>query len=403
MNLEYAKIALKNLKQRKLRSSLTILGMVIAVLTIFVLISLSLGLEHAVEEQFRLLGTDKIFIQPRGQLAGPGTGGAVELTIKDVEAIENVRGVKDLSWSVAAPAEIVFGNEKRFFNVIGFPLDKSDVFLESGAYKPDEGRLLEEGDKGDVMIGSHYKYNNIFKKPIRARDSIDINGEEFNVKGIISPIGNPGDDRIIYMGIDEFRKLFSIEKRIDFIIIQVEAGEDINEAASRIEDELLESRNLNEEKRDFTILTPEELLASFGVVLTIVTAFLLGVAAISLIVGGINMANTMYTSVLERTKEIGVMKSIGAKNKDIFAIFLIESGLLGLVGGIAGVILGWAISKGLEIFAVRSLGTTLLQTETPIFLFAGCLAFAFAAGAIFGSIPAMKASKSRVVDALRYE
>jgi len=118
-------------------------------------------------------------------------------------------------------------------------------------------------------------------------------------------------------------------------------------------------------------------LAIFGTILAIITAFLGGVAAISLLVGAINITNAMYTSVLERTKEIGIMKAVGAKNKDILMIFLIESGLLGLAGGIIGVIFGLGISKLIEYIAVQQLGTNLLQAATPLWLMAVCLAFAF--------------------------
>jgi putative ABC transport system permease protein len=162
-------------------------------------------------------------------------------------------------------------------------------------------------------------------------------------------------------------------------------------------------RGVTEKSIDFTILTPEELLKSFDMILNIVTAFLIGVAAISLIVGGIGIANTMYTSVLERTREIGVMKSIGAKNSDVLLIFLIESGLLGLTGGLVGVLLGTLIAKSVEYIAINYLGTTLLAAAIPLSLVLGCLAFAFFAGIIFGGWPAWNASKIRPTDALRYE
>ena len=111
----------------------------------------------------------------------------------------------------------------------------------------------------------------------------------------------------------------------------------------------------------------------------------------------------MYTSVLERTKEIGVMKAIGARNRDVLFIFLIESGLLGLVGGIIGVILGIGAVKSIEYIAFQQLGTKLLQAAIPIWLIVVCLLFAFLIGSISGSLPAWQASKTNVVDALRYE
>ena len=122
-----------------------------------------------------------------------------------------------------------------------------------------------------------------------------------------------------------------------------------------------------------------------------------------MIVGGIGIANTIYTSVLERTKEIGVMNAIGAQNKDILTIFLLESGLLGLVGGILGVALGATISKSIEYYAINQLGTTLLRAVIPPYLVIGCLIFAVLAGAVSGFWPAYQATKIKPVEALRYE
>ncbi|MBX4212098.1 ABC transporter permease [Candidatus Pacearchaeota archaeon] len=400
---DYFSMAVKNVRKRRLRSWLTMLGIFISIATIFTLLSASLGLQGAVKEQFRILGTDKFFIQPKGQAAGPGSGGAVSLTTKDVDTIEKVPGVKTLSYSVYGSAEVIFQNQKRYFMVTGYPLDKADVFTELGAYKADEGRLLKQGDKGSVMIGSQYKYNALFKKPVSAGDTLTIQGKEFKVKGILQPIGNPGDDRNILMPIDDFNQIFNITDRVDAIFVQVEQGQDLKEVVARVERRLRSERGVTEKTQDFEISTPEELLASFGTVLNIITGFLLGISAISLLVGGIGIANTMYTSVIERTREIGTMKAIGAKNQDILFIFLIESGMLGLIGGIIGVVLGIGISKSLEYIAVHQLGTTLLKSATPAYLIIGCLLFAFLSGALSGLWPAWRATKIKPVDALRYE
>jgi len=144
-------------------------------------------------------------------------------------------------------------------------------------------------------------------------------------------------------------------------------------------------------------------LGAFGTILNIITAFLAGIAAISLVVGGIGIMNTMYTSVLERTKEIGVMKAVGAKNSDVLWIFLIESGLIGLVGGLIGVLLGFGAAKLIEFIVVEQLNTNLLRAAAPPILIFGCLAFAFLVGAVSGVWPAWRATKIKIVDALRYE
>ncbi len=402
--LDYTIIALKNIRKRKLRVFLTLLGILIAIATIFVLISVSLGLEEAIEEQFRLFGTDKFFVQPRGQIAGPGTGGAVQLTKEDLNVIEKIPGVKLASPWTISPAKIELSDEIRYTSIVGIDLETSDLFAETSAYVAEEGRLLDKGDEGNIMIGSQYKHNNFLGKEVKLGDKILINEkEEFKVKGILKTVGNPSDDRLIYMPYENFRPLFNIPERIDTIVVQVEEESQIIEIADRVERKLQNSRNVNDKTQDFSILTPDEVLETFGQVLNIITAFLLGIAGISLLVGGIGIANTMYTSVLERTREIGVMKAIGAQNKDILIIFLTESGILGIVGGILGISLGFAIAQLIEYIAVEQLATTILQTSTPAWLFISSLTFSFLVGALSGLWPAYQATKTKPVEALRYE
>jgi len=401
--IEFFKIALKNFRKRKTRAFLTLVGILISVATIVILISISLGLEQAVTEQFRLLGTDKFFVQPRGQLAGPGSGGAVFLTEKDLDTIKKVQGIKEVSPWIATSSKVEHSGQIRYTISLGMELETSDLFMENGAYVAQEGRVLREGDSNSIMIGSQYKDNNFMGKPVKVGDRLEINGQEFRVKGILETVGSPHDDRLIYMPIEDFRTLFNLPNRIDTIVVQVDNEANLKSISERVKKRLTKARGLTEDTRDFTILTPEELLESFGAVLNIITGFLLGIAAISLLVGGIGIANTMYTSVLERTKEIGVMKAIGAQNKDILSIFLIESGMLGLAGGIIGVSLGYVISKSIEYIAITQLGTNLLRVVFPTYLVIGSLLFAFIIGAVSGLWPAWKATKVKPVDALRYE
>ncbi len=403
MKKDYLKLAWKNLRKRKLRSWLTIIGIVISIAVIFTLISLSLGLREAINEQFQILGTDKLFISPRGMAGGPGSGGAVEFTTADVKTIENVPGVKDISYVAIGNAKVEFDKKIKYFIVIGLPLDKIKLYIDSASIKMDEGNYLRGEDSGKIMLGYDYKYNNVFNNPVKTGDKMKINDQEFKIIGIAEAIGNPSDDKNIYISIDDFKKLFNSGERVDSIIVQVSEKDKIKEISDRINQKLIKSRGVTEKTKDFYISTPEELLASFDQVLNIITAFLVGVATISLLVGAIGIANTMYTSVLERTKEIGTMKAVGAKNSDILYIFLSESGLLGLIGGTIGVTLGFLISKTVEIIAITSLNTNLLKAAVPGYLVVGCLIFAFLIGTLSGTIPAIGASKLKPVDALHYE
>ena len=160
-------------------------------------------------------------------------------------------------------------------------------------------------------------------------------------------------------------------------------------------------RNEDEGEEDFSVQTPIQSLQSVNTIISIINLVVSGIAGISLLIGGIGIANTMFTSVLERTKEIGVMKSIGAQNKDILAIFLIESSLIGLVGGIVGGLIGLALAFGVSGIANSFFGENILQVAfSPSLLFAS-LGFSFVIGALSGIIPAYQASRLNPVEALR--
>src|SRR3989344_5556512 len=287
---DYFIFAVKIIRKRKLRSWLTVVGIVIAVATIFILLSLSLGLQEAVNEQFRTIGIDKFFIQPRGQLGAPGTGGAVQLTTDDVETIKKVSGIKGVTFMTAGNAKIEFNNRARYYIVAGIPLDDEKSYqtlVEAAGWKIDEGELLKKGDKDEIVIGSLYKKGNLFGRNIVLGNKISINNKDFRVKGILKSVGNPGDDQNIFMSYEVFKEFFNSSKRVDAIYVQIKPGEDLDNVASETKKQLMKSRDVTEKTIDFSILTPEDLLATFGTILNILTAFLGGVAAISLLVGGI--------------------------------------------------------------------------------------------------------------------
>src|SRR3989344_562406 len=397
---DYFKLAFRNLKRSKLRTFLTLMGIFVSIATIFMLVSLSLGLQGAVEEQFEALGADKFFVQPgTGFLGPPGSVGGVILSRKDVNTIEEVRGVKDVLETVTANAKVEFNKKTRYMIVWGISTE-NELYIKTGNYKIEDGRFLSESG-GGALLGNLHKTGNLFGKPVSVGNKLILNDKEVKVRGIMQKIGNPDDDRTIIFELDEFRRFFGVPERVDWIVVQVQDGEDVNEVALRVEEDLRDSRDVTEKTQDFTILTPEELLGGFKDILSIITAFLGAVATISLFVGGVGIANTMYTSVLERTREIGVMKAIGAKNKDILMIFLIESGLLGLVGGIVGALIGLGGAIVISSIVNQALGGSLFLVTISYPLLIGAVAFAFIVGVVSGILPAIQASKLNVVDALR--
>jgi len=253
------------------------------------------------------------------------------------------------------------------------------------------------------MVGYNYKHKNLFDKPVNVGNKLELNGMEFEVIAIIEAVGNPGDDQQVYIGIEDFKELFGSGDRVDYMMVKIKPGEDIKEVAEATEKKLMKYRDVEEKTIDFTIMTPEELLETFGMVLNGITGFLILIGLISAVVGGIGIMNTMYTSILERQKEIGTMKAIGAKNSDILWIFVIEAGILGLIGGILGVVVGAGVGKLIEYIISVYVGSNLLRASLNPILIIFSLGFGFVVGVMSGLIPSYQASKLKPVDALRYE
>ncbi len=399
------RIAYRSLKERKVRSILTIVGIFIAIFTVFVLLSLSVGLNETIEEQFRLLGTDKFFVMPKGTLMGMGQTSNVELTLDDVGVIEKVNEIEMVSYYNFASVKIEFKDVVKYYLVIGIPYEDIngwEVFREVYNLDTEDGRALKKGDRKKVVIGSEYKHNNYMGREVKVNDKLLLNDVEYDVVGILESVGNSQDDKQIYMTFEDFKELFDSGDRVDFMMVQIKQGYDVTDVADKTERRLMKAREVDEDTLDFTISTPEQLLESFGMVLNILMAFLIGIGAISILVGGIGIANTMYTSVLERRKEIGTMKAIGAKNSDILSIFIIEAGILGLIGGVLGLLFGVVVAKIIEYIAQLYVGEIIQASMSPIILI-GSLAFGFIIGIISGYFPSRQASGLNPVDALRYE
>lgn len=231
-----------------------------------------------------------------------------------------------------------------------------------------------------------------------------IKEEQFEVIGIMKKVGS-SDDSSLIIPLEQLRILSNEPQIISMIIVKASPSTDVNQLAKNIESEMRKDRfeKKGKEPETFNVQTSEQLLETFGSILTAVQAVLIGIAAISLLVGGIGIMNTMYTSVLERRKEIGIMKAIGAKNSDILSIFLFESGLLGLAGGAIGIFLGISLGKMAEFIAYRALESNIIQASFPWYLILGALSFSVLIGTLSGILPAMQASRLKPIDALRYE
>jgi len=401
---DYLKFVWSGLQKRKLRSWLTVIGILIGVTAVIALISLGSGMNSAINEMFESIGDDKIFVAPGGQFMGP-TGEmltSAEINEHDKELIENVRGVEQVIGLVTRQAKIIFGEQTKYASVIATPTDSDTVKLLDSIsfYQVQEGRQIKNSDKFKADIGYSFS-KDIFDKEVKLSDNIEVEGQMFQVVGIQKKSGSPVHDRMVRIPIDAGRELFGIQDEYSMFIVKIKDGFDPGIVADDIKKEMRDDRNLDAGKEDFSVEVTANMISGVSAILSVVQIALIGIASISIVVGGIGIMNTTYTSVTERTKEIGILKAVGARNRDIVAIFLIEAGILGLIGGALGVALGILLAKAVELVAAN-FGAEILKAAISPWLIIGALAFSFGVGALSGVLPALRAAKLNVVEAISH-
>jgi len=387
-----------------LRSWLTMLGIFIGIASIVALVGLGEGLREAINSQFGFLGTDILSVTASGGLGPPGTGVVDPLTDKELKAINGVQGVEGAAGRILESGKLVFNDNVGFGFAVSMPDGEERELMEHLMnMEAQKGRLLEDGEVGVVVLGaSFYESDELFGKAITAGSKVEILDVEFKVVGILEKKGNFQIDGAVFMNEDDLRDLVDrAADEYDIIAVRVGGGADIDKIQLDIEKKLRKIRDVDEGDEDFSVQTPASVLESVNSVLLGIQIFVYIIAGISLLVGGIGIMNTMYTAVVERTKEIGIMKSIGARNSTIFVLFFIESGLLGSVGGIVGAVFGFLGATGLAFVGKLALGSDLISAHISYRLIIGAILFAFVMGSFFGTLPAIQASKLSPVDALR--
>lgn len=396
-------LSVKNLKHRGVRSWLTLLGIFIGIMAVVALISLGNALQVAVSSQFGVSQTELITVQASsGGFGPPGQGAVNPLTADDVRAIEGLSSVKRAIRRAIPSGKLEYNDKTVFGNAVNIPSgDDRDFIYEQLGDEVAAGRLLKDSDVKKVFLGYNFYVDKVgLDKEIIPGKKVLINDVEFEVVGILKKQGSFIFDNVVYMNDKDLDDLFDYKDKVDAILVQPTDKDNIEKTKEDIEKLLRKRRDVKEGKEDFSVSTPEASLESVNSILGGVKAFIAIVAGISIFIGALGIVNTMTTSVLERKKEIGIMKSIGARNSHIFLQFFIESSLLGFLGGLVGVIFGVLIGW----FGTVGINNWLGGDIQPVIDF-GLIFFAllgsFLIGGIAGIVPAMNAAKQSPVDAIR--
>jgi putative ABC transport system permease protein len=404
MKKDYFVLALGNLKHRGVRSWLTILGVFIGIAAVVALITLGNGLREVITDQFSTLSTDKLTIlNAETGMGPPGSTAITKLNEHDVEVINKVNGVDETIPRLLRVVKMEFNKNVNFGYLRDLPnnLEQSKIVFENLNVKLESGRMLKIDDNNKIILGADIAKESTFGKEIKVGNNLLINEKSFEIVGILKTASSFHINGAVMMNEKDMKGLLNIKEECDTIMVQVDDEKEIEGVAERIKDALRKDRKEKVGEEDFSVQTPLQAISGVNTILDIINLIVAGIAAISLIIGGMGIANTMYTSVLERTKEIGIMKSIGAKNKEVLYIFIIESGLLGLIGGVIGAVLGIGLAFGISAIANLAFDAEILKVTLEYPLIFGSIAFAFIIGLLSGLMPSFQASKLKPVDALR--
>lgn len=389
----------------KVRSGLTILGIVIGIGSVIAMISIGQGATGSIQSNIQAMGSNLLTVMPGfqrsfSQVSG-SRGSAQTLTIEDADAILNeISFVQAVAPQTSQRYQIVAEGNNTNTQVIGTTSDYATI----KNIEMDFGSFISEQDNASyskvAVLGSTTRDDLFGESSNPAGGTIKINNIKFKIIGVAKSKGGTGfgsQDDVIYIPLKTAQKFLSGSKNISTINVQAESSQTMAQVQTAITNLLLQRHNIADvASADFSVMSQEDILGAASSITETMTILLASIAGISLIVGGIGIMNMMMTTVTERTREIGLRKAVGAKRLDISSQFLAEAIMLTFIGGVLGILLGSGLAYGITFFT---------GTATKISLFSIILAFSVSAfiGIAFGYWPAQKAAKLNPIEALRYE
>lgn len=386
MILGLSKLAVRNTLRRGKKSWITVIGVFIGIAAVVSLVSLGQGLEVAITEEFQQLGSNQVIVQG-------------EIDDSDIEVIERARGVDSATGIYQRTARVTFRGETQSLTIAGADLQEFDTAFSGLPLTLEDGRKLRNVDKTSAMLST--EAGSLYEDDPGIRSQLKIQEETFRVQGTYSS-GQPQFQNSMIISLERARSIWDADDDLSQIVAIVDPGFTQDEVRENIEEEMREDRNVDEGDEDFDVTTPQDVLEALTSILGVVQGIVVGLASIALLVGGIGIMNTMYMSINERTQEIGVLKAIGASKRQIRMLFLIESGLIGFIGGIIGVLIGVGISE-IVVFAASEFSPVAIARGYSVPLIGGALGFATFLGLLSGYLPSRRASNLDSADALRYE
>jgi putative ABC transport system permease protein len=399
--------ALESLSTNKLRSALTILGIVIGVGAVIALISIGRGAGNSITGSIQGIGTNLLFVFRGGS---EDVRNPRPITMSDVDAIADpfqAPSVAEVAPLLQGEAKVSYGGESVNTSLIGI----------TPSYEPvrnmavSEGEFIREehilGQASVVLLGSEVADDLFGRTEGLIGETVRIEGQPFRVIGVLeskggSAFGSQDDQVLVPLTTARTRLLRRASRdRVDMLLVQAVNANAVPQAREEVAQILRTRHRTSIGADDFTILTQQDFLDTAATITNVLTIFLGGIAAISLLVGGIGIMNIMLVSVTERTREIGLRKALGARKIDILIQFLTESSVLSLIGGLIGIALGWAISFVVGRIAAAS--DTPINPTLSLDIILLATLFSTAVGLFFGLYPANRAASLEPVEALRYE